>query len=57
MCSCRMSITITYEVKRELEQLKKTRYWNVPYSEMYRELIRLGLEAKGEICKTTRKTA
>lgn len=57
MCSCRMSITITHEVKRELEQLKKTRYWNVPYSEMYRELIRLGLEAKGESCETTRKTA
>ena len=57
MCSCRMSITITHEVKRELEQLKKTTYWNVPYSEMYRELIRLGLEAESESCETTRKTA
>ena len=57
MCSCRMSITITHGVKRELEQLKKTWYWNVPYSEMYRDLIRLGLEAENESYETTRKTA
>ena len=57
MCSCRMTITITHEVKRELEQLKKTMYWNVPYSEMYRDLIRRGLEAESEACEKMRKSA
>ena len=41
----RTIVTITKEDKQALEQLKQTRFSDATYTEMYRELIRMGLEA------------
>lgn len=38
-------LTVTKEDKQRLEALKQTRFSDATYTEMYRELIRLGLEA------------
>ena len=49
MCTqCRMTVTISHELKRRLEEIKKAYYWDRPYSEMYRDLIRLGLECAND---------
>lgn len=44
----RVLLTITTEVKQELEPLKQARFYNVSYSAMVRELIGLGLETAKE---------
>ena len=44
----RVLLTITTEVKQELEHLKQARFYNVSYSAMIRELIGLGLETAKE---------
>ena len=41
----RTILTITKEDKQALEQLKQTRFSDATYTEMYCELIRMGLEA------------
>ena len=41
----RTIVTITKEHKQKLEALKQTRFSDATYTEMYRELIRMGLEA------------
>ncbi len=39
----RFTVSVTPEIDRKLDELKQARYWNVPQSEMVRELIILGL--------------
>ncbi len=39
----RFSVSVTPELDRKLDELKRTRYWNAPQSEMIRDLITLGL--------------
>ena len=41
----RTILTVTKEDKQRLEALKQTRFSDATYTEMYRELIRMGLEA------------
>lgn len=41
----RMTLAVTNEVKQTLEELKQTSFRGTTYTEMYRELIRMGLEA------------
>ena len=43
----RMTLAVTNEVKQTLEELKQTSFRDTTYTEMYRELIRMGLEAVG----------
>ena len=46
-------LTVTKEDKQRLEALKQTRSSDATYTEMYRELIRMGLEAAesgAEVC-------
>ena len=43
----RTIVRITKEHKQKLEQLKQTSFRGTTYTEMYRELIRMGLEAVG----------
>ena len=46
MHSCRrMTLKVTKGDKQRLEQLKQTRFNDTTYTEMCRELIRIGLEA------------
>lgn len=40
----RFMLSITPEMDKEMRLLKKERFYAVPYSEMYREIIKLGLE-------------
>lgn len=49
----RMTLTVTKEDKQRLEALKQTRFSDTTYTEMSRELIRMGLEAVengAEVC-------
>jgi hypothetical protein len=41
----RTMITLRPEWEPELDQLKKDQFYNEPQAEMYRQLIRLGLDA------------
>ena len=43
----RMTLTLTKENEQALEQLKQTKFRDTTYTEMCRELIRMGLEAVG----------
>lgn len=48
----RISVTIPNELEKDLDELKKERFYNKPQSEMLRYLIRLGLQKSREIeCK------
>ena len=40
----RFSLTVPEEIAEEAEKLKKEIYYNKSYSEMYRQLIELGLK-------------
>lgn len=40
----RVMISIPADIKTEIECLKRARFCDKPYSEIYRQLIRLGLE-------------
>ena len=40
----RIMISVPTDIEAEIERLKKTTYYDRPYSEIYRDLIRLGME-------------
>ena len=40
----RFMLSITPEMDKEMRLLKKERFYDVPYAEMYRAVIKLGLE-------------
>lgn len=39
----RMSLTLTKEIEELAEQTKREQYFNVPYAEMMREALAIGL--------------
>ena len=42
--SFRFTLTVTEEIAKEAEKLKREKYFNTSYAEMYRQLILAGLE-------------
>lgn len=40
----RVMISVPADIKKRVERLKKLRYYDKPYAEIYRQLIQLGLE-------------
>lgn len=41
----KISVAIPDDLKEQLEKLKKEKYYNLSYSELYRQAISAGLEA------------
>ena len=44
----RIMISVPADIEQEIEQLKKTRFYDKPYAEVYRILLRMGLEKLAE---------
>lgn len=44
----RIMISVPADIEQEIEQLKKTRFYDKPYAEVYRTLLRMGLEKLAE---------
>ena len=51
----RIMISVPTDLEAEIERLKKTTYYDRPYSEIYRDLIRLGMEKMNEETKGREK--
>lgn len=51
----RIMISVPKDMEEEIRQLKETAYVDRPYSEIYRELIRLGMEKMNEGAKENEK--
>lgn len=51
----RIMISVPKDIEEEIQQLKKTTYFDRPYSEIYRDLIRLGMEKMNEETKRSEK--
>jgi len=51
----RIMISVPKDIEEEIQQLKKTTYFDRPYSEIYRDLIRLGMEKMNEEKKRSEK--
>ena len=51
----RIMISVPTDIEAEIERLKKTTYYDRPYSEIYRDLIRLGMEKMNEDTKGSEK--
>ena len=49
--SKRISVSIPIEIEKDLDELKKTRFYKEPQSEMLRYLIKLGIQANKELVK------
>lgn len=43
--SVRFMLSVSDDIAKQAEVLKKEIYFDKPYAEMYRQLIRLGMEA------------
>ncbi len=41
----RITVTLPEGMKEEIEQLKKEKYYNLSYSELYRQVISAGIES------------
>ena len=52
--SIRTSVTIIPELVKELDKVKKSLFYNKSHAEMYRYLIRCGLDRAGEIRSSSR---
>lgn len=44
----RVMISVPEDIEKEIERLKQTQFYDKPYAEVYRQIIRLGLEKLGE---------
>lgn len=44
----RIMISVPADIEQEIEQLKETRFYDKPYAEVYRTLLRMGLEKLAE---------
>ncbi len=44
----RLMVSIPQDVKNEIDTLKQKEYYDKPYAELYRQIIRLGLEKMHE---------
>lgn len=51
----RIMISVPADIEAEIKRLKKTTYYDRPYSEIYRDLIRLGMEKMNEETKGSEK--
>lgn len=51
----RIMISVPKDMEEEIRQLKETAYFDRPYSEIYRDLIRLGMEKMNETAKENEK--
>lgn len=51
----RIMISVPKDIEEEIQQLKKTTYFDRPYSDIYRDLIRLGVEKMNEKTKGSEK--
>ena len=51
----RIMISVPTDIEAEIERLKKTTYYDRPYSEIYWDLIRLGMEKMNEETKGSEK--
>ena len=51
----RIMISVPTDIEAEIERLKKTAYYDRPYSEIYRDLIRLDMEKMNEETKGSEK--
>lgn len=51
----RIMISVPNDIEEEIQQLKKTTYFDRPYSDIYRDLIRLGVEKMNEKTKGSEK--
>ena len=51
----RIMISVPTDIEAEIERLKKTTYYDRPYSEIYWDLIRLGMEKMNEETKGNEK--
>ena len=51
----RIMISVPTDIEAEIDRLKKTTYYDRPYSEIYRDLIRLGMEKMNEETKGSEK--
>jgi len=41
----RITVSLPKELQQQIEQLKKEQFYNLPYSELYRQAIILGIKA------------
>lgn len=44
----RLMISIPADIENEINNIKQKEYYNKPYSELYRQIIRLGLDKMRE---------
>lgn len=44
----RLMVSVPYEAKKQIDIIKQRDYYDKPYSELYRQIIRLGLEKMNE---------
>lgn len=44
----RLMVSIPQEIRNEIDTIKQREYFDKPYAELYRQLIRLGLEKMSE---------
>ena len=51
----RIMISVPTDIEAEIERLKKTAYYDRHYSEIYWDLIRLGMEKMNEATKGSEK--
>lgn len=54
----RFMLSVTDDIAKQAEVLKKEIYFDKPYAEMYRQLIRLGIDVlkDKQICDSSEKT-
>lgn len=45
----RLMVSIPSDVKSEIEAVKQRKFYDKPYAELYRQIIRLGLDKMHEI--------
>lgn len=45
----RLMVTVPQEVKNNIDNIKKNEYYDKSYAELYRQIIRLGLEKMNEM--------
>lgn len=48
----RVMISIPPDLEKDIQKLKRTEFYDKPYSELYRKAIRLGLDKMAEQCST-----
>lgn len=47
----RLMVSIPAEVKSEIDAVKQRKFYDKPYAELYRQIIRLGLDKMKEVAE------